>query len=47
MKLVGVCEFTSDRKMSSNIYENLNGTLTVYTKGADSEVIKFLSEKSK
>ena len=44
-KLMGVCEFTSDRKMSSNIYRDMeNDTYHIYTKGADSEIIKVLSE---
>jgi magnesium-transporting ATPase (P-type) len=34
-KLVGVCEFTSDRRLSSNIYKNTDGTYTIYTKGSD------------
>lgn len=40
-KLVGVCEFTSDRKMSSNIYQDQKtNEYQIYTKGADSEVEK-------
>jgi phospholipid-translocating ATPase len=48
IKLVGVCEFTSDRKMSSNIYKDeANETYTIYTKGADSEIEKVINNGAK
>lgn len=41
--LVGVCEFTSDRRLSSNIYKNKDDdTYTIYTKGSDTQVIPLL-----
>lgn len=44
-KLVGTCEFTSARKMSSNIYLDLDsGEYTIYTKGADSQILDVLHE---
>lgn len=42
-KLEGICEFTSDRRMSSNIYKKDNKYF-VYTKGADSSVERCLGE---
>jgi phospholipid-translocating ATPase len=36
-KLEGICEFTSDRRISSNIYK-VDGKYVIYTKGADSAV---------
>lgn len=47
-KSVGICAFTSDRRLSSNIYENFDnegnslGTYTIYTKGSDTSVIPLL-----
>ena len=43
-KQLGVCEFNSDRKKSSNIIRHEDGTIVIYTKGADSairSVLKF------
>ena len=43
-KQLGVCEFNSDRKKSSNIIRHEDGTIVIYTKGADSairQVLKF------
>jgi len=38
-KQVGTCEFTSDRRMSSNIYyDEDEDKYTIYTKGADTSV---------
>lgn len=45
-KLVGTCEFTSARRLSSNIYDNENGEYTVWTKGADSSVLETLDMES-
>lgn len=45
---MGVCDFTSDRRLSSNIYQNKDengepdGTYTIYTKGSDTSVIPLL-----
>lgn len=42
-KPAGTCEFTSARRLSSNIYDNEDGTYTVWTKGADSSVLDTLN----
>lgn len=39
------CEFTSTRKRASTIY-NIGGTITLFTKGADSIIEELLSEDS-
>lgn len=46
-KLLGVCEFSSDRKRQSCIYEKEDGEIFLMCKGADSVIEKLLSEESR
>ena len=46
-KLLGVCEFSSDRKRQSCIFKKQDGEIFLMCKGADSVIEKLLSEESK
>jgi magnesium-transporting ATPase (P-type) len=44
-RIVGKCEFTSSRRMSSNVYLE-DGKYIIYTKGADIAVKEILKKES-
>ena len=46
-KQLGICEFSSDRKRQSCIFEKENGEIFLMCKGADSVIEKILSEESR
>lgn len=46
-KQLGICEFSSDRKRQSCIFQKENGEIFLMCKGADSVIEKLLSEESR
>jgi magnesium-transporting ATPase (P-type) len=45
-KLLNLIEFNSDRKRMSVIIQDENGTITLLCKGADTKILKLLSENN-
>jgi phospholipid-translocating P-type ATPase (flippase) len=46
-EILNTLNFSSERKRMSIIFRDQNGKIKIYTKGADSEIIKRLSDKSR